>query len=796
MVESSGSSNLLQVLRGEFLPYLQNCRNPDQLPELLERLAGYLGADGAILWSGEDDRLTPLATLGCVDNDWAVARAAESAGATAFLGGAAVLTQAQQGPYRPEISGHRLAQVVSFPLQGPKGRVGCVEFWWTADGRKPAPVNEILPLLEDALNQTVPALLEYEAERRNYVNAISRLMMLYDIGKVFHSTLDLNELGLLISSRVQNILEAEGAAVWMLHPVKKNLYCAAAGGPNSAAFEQMRIWASDPGLGTAVSQGETVLLHDVEDPEWTGRWGSPIHSLAAVPLLHGGKFLGAIEAVRGSSAPRFSEEDLRLLIDVAKQAAVALRNAQRLQLERRVNELNALMEISKEITATLDLDRVLATTVNRITSVLPADRCSVSLFRRGEWEVSAMSGEMKVDRKSPAVRELEGIHLWIAGSGGDIAVTQTDAGIDSDREETREKFARYFQQAGMRALTGLLLRDEEGPVGVLVLESKDAESLTPSHNDLARIFASQVTVAVRNALLYQRVPLVGILQPLMTRKEKFIALPSVRRNLILAAAAAILLFLIFFPYESKPSGEARVLPARVRPVSAEVEGVVRRVAVGEGQPVQAGQFLAELAPDHHRAAFEQAQAEYDILSRRVLQFEAAGDLGATRIERARLQQAAAQLDLDRTRLARTELRSPISGVVITPRLEERLGQFLRPGDVFCQVVEIDRAWVELAVSERDVGEILPGQQAWVKLNTFPASKFVGHVVRVSPQARDLNQERVFDVIVEVPNTDPQHLLRAGMMGRGKVLAGRRSIGYLILRVPARWLWLKIWNWLP
>ncbi len=794
MPAPSGQAELLQVLRGEFLPYLQTCRDPDQLPDLLDRLSDYLGADGAILWRSEDDLLFALCALGCVRMEWTVDNANESIGMAAWRAGSAAVKESPAGAYRADLVGVQLAQVAAVPLRGPKGNIGCVELWWKAAGGKPAATSEILALLDDALNKALPALLEYEAERRNYVNAISRLMMLYDIGKVFHSTLEMDELAPVICSRVQNILEAENATVWMLDPVKRNLYCAAADGPRTAEMQSTRVWASDAGLGTSVSQGEALMLHNVVDPEWTDRWGGSLRSILAVPLMQGGRFLGAIEAVRGTDAPFFTDEDLRLLIDVAKQATVSLRNAQRLQAERRVNELNALMEISKEITATLDLDRVLTTTVNRITSVIPCDRCTVALHRKSKWELCAVSGEMKVDRKAPTMQDLEAMHVWLAGSGGDCTVIRTEEGIDADREETRDKFGAYFDKAGMSAFMGLLLRDEESIVGTLVLEGKEAGGLSHAHYDLARIFASQVTVAVRNALLYQQMPLAGVLQPLAERRARFAAIPAARRSVMIAAALAALGFLTFFPWTSKPSGEARVMPALVQPVSAEVEGVVRSVRVREGARVNAGDLLAEVAPDEMRVALQQAQSQFDILSRRVLQLEAAGDLGEARMERARMQQASAELDLARVRLAGTQIRSPISGVVITPRLEERAGQLLHRGDVFCQVVDADRAWVEIAVPEREVGEIGPEQEAWLKLNTFPDRKFVGHVVRVSPQGREQNEEHVFDVIVEVPNAD--QTLRAGMMGRGKVLARRAPVGYLLFRGPIRWLWLKVWNWLP
>ena len=44
--------------------------------------------------------------------------------------------------------------------------------------------------------------------------------------------------------------------------------------------------------------------------------------------------------------------------------------------------------------------------------------------------------------------------------------------------------------------------------------------------------------------------------------------------------------------------------------------------------------------------------------------------------------------------------------------------------------------------------------------------------------------------------NPESALKAGMLGMGKVSAATRPLGYALLRKPLRYLWLKIWPWLP
>ena len=48
----------------------------------------------------------------------------------------------------------------------------------------------------------------------------------------------------------------------------------------------------------------------------------------------------------------------------------------------------------------------------------------------------------------------------------------------------------------------------------------------------------------------------------------------------------------------------------------------------------------------------------------------------------------AKIALEESRLANTDLRAPVAGMIVTPRIEERVGQFMTKGAEFCVVMEI------------------------------------------------------------------------------------------------------------
>ena len=113
------------------------------------------------------------------------------------------------------------------------------------------------------------------------------------------------------------------------------------------------------------------------------------------------------------------------------------------------------------------------------------------------------------------------------------------------------------------------LEDDEGVVGILVLESARAEFATPRQQELATILAHQATVALRNAQLYNQVPLADALGALQARKQALLAMPHRRRMLIAGAVLIAVGSLLASPVQNAAS---RAVEARADRDSLEVSG--------------------------------------------------------------------------------------------------------------------------------------------------------------------------------------------------------------------------------
>jgi RND family efflux transporter MFP subunit len=637
---------------------------------------------------------------------------------------------------------------------------------------------------------------EQEASGAGMLRALTRLTLLYDVTQSFNSTIELEELAPIICNRTANVMDFESSSLWLVS--KQEMVCRAVFGHYSAEIVGYAEAAAGTVVGDMLREDGPLIVNSADDPRLASRLphldNGSVTSLICTPIKHEGQWLGALEIINRRDRGTFTEADSHLLIEVAAQAANSIRNAQRHEAERKVKELQALLRTSREITSSLDLDRMLAVVVNQTATIIPFDRCAIALLTKGRYNIDAIAGEPQVNWKDPKVKEWNEVIGWAGETGTEIYVSEENGQIDSDRAETREKFRAHFEASGMSSFYALPLTDEEGQLGVLALEGKTPRFLSESHLELLKIFAGQATVAIRNAQLYRQVPLIGALEPLAEKKRAFLAMPKAKRATLIAIGAALVLFLIFFPLQLKVGGSGYVLPTRTAPVSAEVDGIVERVNYREGDLVPSGAVVATLRSDEYLLNLNEARARYDMTSRELTRLQAVSGAAAAQIERVKLDQSEREIALYQAKLEQTQIRAPITGVIVTPRLDEKRGRFIRRGEAFCETADTNPVVIEAAIAEEDIGLVQPGQEIWLKANTFPERKFIGRVTRISPQATVEQDAHVFIVRAEIDN--PEHDLRTGMVGRAKILTGSRSVGYVLLHDPLRWFQKKIWAWLP
>ena len=659
----------------------------------------------------------------------------------------------------------------------------------------PEAMLEALQEVADLASPALAAARSYETERNASLQSISRVTQMYDLEKVFNSTLEMDELLGIIAKKFQEVMGVQAINLWMVNNDALELVSTAGFDPTVTV-----TMVQKPGEGVAgdiSDDGEPVLIDDRDDERLrrrnAGHEDEAVFSIVAGPLMEHENLVGVVEAINRLDGLPFDEDDQFLLTNICETASNALHNASLLQTERKVEILQTLVQVSAEITSTLNLDRVLQAVVNHTQAIISFERAAIALEQRGVLQLKAISGVTQINPADPAVSDLKEMLEWASISTAETHVTQHGDLIDDPRQETKAKFAAYFAATGMRAFYALPLIDDQGRLGVLSFESSDPDFLTLAHLEIIKVLAGQATVALRNASLYREVPFINLLEPLLQKKKRFLAMEKRRRGSMVAMAVAAALFLIFCPLPMRVSGDATVSSARTAQVQAGVDGVVKNVYIHEGDHVQQGAVLAELEDWNYRADLAAAEAKYGeamaIMNRALAQND--GTLAGT--ERVKVGYLKAELARARERLDRTTLRSPFDGVVSTPQVQNSVGRRLMHGDTFAEIMETSQVTVDVAVPEDEATLLHRGEHAFIKLESFPLRTFRGDATLISPQSKVESDQRVFIARVNVPN--PDGAIRPGMQGHGKVSVGWHPAGYVLFRGSAMWLWGKLWLWI-
>jgi membrane fusion protein (multidrug efflux system) len=202
---------------------------------------------------------------------------------------------------------------------------------------------------------------------------------------------------------------------------------------------------------------------------------------------------------------------------------------------------------------------------------------------------------------------------------------------------------------------------------------------------------------------------------------------------------------------------------------ARVAAPLKAVLVGAGQRVREGEVVARqddaalrLATeravgelDAARASFTQAQDEATRSEKLVRDGLLAEDEWVRAREKARELSAQMAAMESAVRIAReqqswTELRSPLTGTITA--LLHRAGDPLREGDEVLTVVDFSRAYVRVAVDERDAGRVKVGQEVRMVFDAYPGQVLYGRVWRLVPAVDRLT--KATDVLVSLPPDRP------------------------------------------
>jgi len=266
----------------------------------------------------------------------------------------------------------------------------------------------------------------------------------------------------------------------------------------------------------------------------------------------------------------------------------------------------------------------------------------------------------------------------------------------------------------------------------------------------------------------------------LDKRERVKAWLTAPRVTALSTAALLVIFLPLWP--DFIEGRFVLEPAHKALVRAASPGTVTHVLAREGQSVSAGQPLVELSNLQMESAAAGADADMHVASDQVnLALLRYGDFGPVEYKRQ------AMAERNRTlvsQVALLRITSPISGVVVTPRVDDLLGAYLDRGEEVAEVADLSTMTARIYIPEFAMREVRLGSK--VRLQTeSQVVPLTATLSEVSPaataaepglipkeQLKGVTQPRFYVGSAFLRNAGE---LREGMTGTAKIFVTRRSI---------------------
>jgi len=358
-----------------------------------------------------------------------------------------------------------------------------------------------LDLLQAIADQTVGAIVNarllQETQQRAY-----QLATLNEITRQLTSTLEQEPLLQNILDNAVSILNCEAGTLFLMDDQTDDLVFRVTVGPVAGNLLGQRLPAGTGIVGRAVQARAPIIENDAQrsvvrsNVETDKQTGFTSRSLLAAPMMIKDRVLGVIEVINRRDGLPFVTDDQNILTAFAGQAAVAMENSRLLastdqELEAKIEELQVMGRIVRELNATLEVDSAMRITLDSAMRHSSAEAGLIGVVEEDHLRLMAHQGYEDVFMDQPNVQlslELPTLRNTIE-SGQSAQVSLLIAGEKGILPTAHTQII-------------VLIRREVQVIGLIILESASDSQVNLAF--LNRL-SDNAAIAISNAQLFAEV---------------------------------------------------------------------------------------------------------------------------------------------------------------------------------------------------------------------------------------------------------------------------------------------------
>lgn len=276
--------------------------------------------------------------------------------------------------------------------------------------------------------------------------------------------------------------------------------------------------------GQVIATGQPILTLKSSEAESrgaviVGEKGTP-HSIIVVPMVSGGKVIGALSA-QSYQFNAYTENDQQILSTLANQATIAIQNSRLLtetkkfaqtleqrviertaELEREQRNTETLLRILTEVSASLDLDRALSRTLSLLNEAIGAEQGTIMLLNPEDNTLYYRAGYGYVTQDTHTSRKSSSFKLKIGeGLAGWVVKNRQPVLVEDLYLDPRWVISQSSQDHRSAIVAPLMVGEDV--IGAIMVFHRRVGFFSEDSLEMVRAIGAQVAISINNAQLYE-----------------------------------------------------------------------------------------------------------------------------------------------------------------------------------------------------------------------------------------------------------------------------------------------------
>jgi signal transduction histidine kinase len=262
-----------------------------------------------------------------------------------------------------------------------------------------------------------------------------------------------------------------------------------AAGAGSPPFGAEGTALDESRVAEALSRADALLTFQSEG----------VKAALTAPIRIGSEVVGVLQ-IGSRTQERFHEDEIRLLESFASQIGVAVQQHRfREESQRHLRQVQALYEIEKAVSSTLDPKDVLDILLEKIDFLLPYSGSEVSLWSEAAHELTPVAfRNFDAEELRRRRSKRTGGFTWM------VFESQAPVVVRNIQQDPRSRDPEFARRQGWVSYLGVPLKARGERLGVLGFFTKEEHEFSAEEIQTLSTVGSLAAMAIQNSRLYEQ----------------------------------------------------------------------------------------------------------------------------------------------------------------------------------------------------------------------------------------------------------------------------------------------------